>query len=194
MGICGDHVPVELPCPPAVAVADRLFLWTGPKHRGKTTGAARLVRLARQSGLRVAGLLAPAVYHAGQLSGFDALDLLSGTRTRLAVRRDEPGDAGPFHFLEKGLRLGRRALGRTATAGADLVIVDEFGPLELASRGWREAVDALVYGGTTPLLLVVRLELAGAVRDMYADVPSRCLDAVSPESARAVIRLLEGRR
>jgi nucleoside-triphosphatase THEP1 len=122
------------------------------------------------------------------------LDLQSDIRAPLAVRRDEPGDVGSFHFLEEGQRLGRQALEAAATEGADLIIVDEFGPLELACGGWRPAVDALVHTGRAPVVIVVRRELAGAVRDVYADVPSRLLDATVPESAHEVIEWLrEGR-
>ena len=171
-----------------------LFLWTGPRHGGKTTGVARLARRAGQCGFRVAGLLAPSVYRDRHLVGFDALDLRSGARSPLAVRRDEPGDVGPFHFVEEGLRLGGQALDVAATGGADLVIVDEFGPLELASRGWRGAVDSLIYAGRTPLVIVVRQELAGAVQEVYADVPSTLLDATAPESIREVIGVLRDNR
>ncbi len=86
--------------------------------------------------------------------------------------------------------LGRRALDVAATEGADVVIVDEFGPLELASRGWRGAVDSLVHAGPRALILVVRSELADAVREIYAAVPIRLLDATAPESVQEVIRSL----
>jgi hypothetical protein len=102
----------------------------------------------------------------------------------------DTGNVGLFHFLEEGLQVGRRALDVAATERADLVVVDEFGPLELASRGWRAAVDALVHAGKAPLLIVVREELAGEVRDVYADVPSRVLDAIDPESVNEVIQWL----
>jgi len=171
-----------------------LFLWTGPRHCGKTTGAAGLARMARHCGFRVAGLLAPSVYRDGHLVGFDALDLGSEARSPLAVRRDNPGDVGPFHFTEEGLRLGAHALDVTTTDGADLVIVDEFGPLELASRGWRRAVDLLVHAGEAPVVVVVRRELADAVRDVYADVPGKVLDATAPESVHEVICLLRDNR
>src|SRR4030042_3157564 len=127
-----------------------LFLWTGPRHGGKTTGAARLARRAGQCGFHVAGLLAPSVYREGRLVGFEAVCLRSQARSVLALRRDDPGDVGPFHFVEEGLRLGRQALEAAATEGADLVIVDEFGPLELASGGWGRAVDSLVHAGRMP--------------------------------------------
>ena len=86
--------------------------------------------------------------------------------------------------------LGSAALGRAATDGADLVIVDEFGPLELASQGWRGAVDSLVSIGQTLLLLVVREELADTVQQLYAGVPSSQLTATAPESVGEVIRML----
>jgi len=169
-----------------------LFLWTGPRHSGKTTAAAKLVCAAGRDGLRVAGLLAPSVYRGGLLVGFDALDLQSGAQAPLAVRRDGPGDPGTprFNFLEEGLRVGNCALDVTITEGADLIVVDEFGPLELASRGWRSAVDSLVRAGKAPLCIVVRRELAEALRNVYANVPSRIVDAADPESISKVIHWL----
>jgi nucleoside-triphosphatase THEP1 len=170
-----------------------LFLWTGPRHCGKTTAAARLAHMAGRCGFRVAGLLAPSVYRDGYLAGFDVLDLQSQARAPLAVRRDEPADVGSFHFVQEGLRLGSRALDATATQRADLVIVDEFGPLELASGGWRRAVDSLVRADRAPLLIVVRRELADAVQEVYADVHSTILDATAPKSTLEVLGWLEKR-
>jgi nucleoside-triphosphatase THEP1 len=167
-----------------------LFLWTGPRHSGKTTSALRLAGTAKQHGFRVAGLLAPSVYRDEELVGFDAMDLRSEIRVPLAIRRDRPGDVGPFHFLEEGLRLGRHALDAAATEGADLVIVDEFGPLEIAQRGWRGEVDSLVHADRTSLL-VVRQELAGTVRRIYAAVPSRLVDAAAAGAVNEVVCWLE---
>jgi len=168
-----------------------LILWVGPKHSGKTTAAARLAQVAGEHGFVVAGLLAYSVYRDGQLFGFDACDLRTGARAPLAVRKTQGGQIGSFHFLEEGVTLGSAALGRAATDGADLVIVDEFGPLELASQGWRGAVDSLVSAGQTPLLLVVREELADTVQQLYADVSSSQLTAGAPESVCEAIRMVE---
>lgn len=167
-----------------------LILWAGPKHSGKTTSAAGLAQVAGERGFAVTGLLAYSVYRDGQLFGFDACDLRTGARASLAVRGTPGGQIGPFHFLEEGVTLGRAALGRAATDGADLVIVDEFGPLELASQGWRGAVDALIRADQAPLLLVVREELADTVQQLYADVSSSQLAATAPESVGEVIRML----
>jgi len=170
-----------------------VILWVGPKHSGKTTSAAGLARAAVEHGFSVAGLLAYSVYRNGRLAGFDACDLRTGARAPLAVRGTHGGQIGSFRFMEEGVILGNGALGHAATDGADLVIVDEFGPLELASRGWREAVDSLACGGQMLLLLVVREELADAVQGLYAEISCRQVTAGAPESADEILRLLGDR-
>jgi nucleoside-triphosphatase THEP1 len=54
-----------------VATQNRLILWTGPKHCGKTTIATKLTQIARAEGFNVAGLLAPPLYRNSKLLGFD---------------------------------------------------------------------------------------------------------------------------
>ena len=176
------------------ATQDRLILWTGEKHCGKTTSAADLAQVAREEGFDVAGVLAPSIYNNGRLVGFDAIDLRNEERTPLARRQPDSATARPFTFFVDGLRHGNTALGPMATKSADLVVVDEFGPLEFDGGGWRRSVDLLFASSSSLILLVVRQELAGAVRQLYADVPCRRLAAIEPESIRTVIRVLKDRR
>lgn len=153
-----------------------LLLWTGEKHSGKTTAAMRLVDSVRADGFSVAGLLAPSIYCQGELVGFDALDIATDAKCPLA-RRVQKGEtlppdtvrAGRFRLLPEGIELGEEALRSQAAQAADLVVIDEFGPLELDGGGWRPAVDALVGRQRGAVLLVVRRELAEAVRRLYED-------------------------
>jgi nucleoside-triphosphatase len=172
----------------------KLILWTGEKHSGKTTGAARLVQAVRSQGYAVAGLVAPAVYRDGALVGFDAVDLRSGQRTTLARDNGSGGTAGRFEFLAEGLRLGNASLSPSATASADLIVVDEFGPLELKGQGWRRSVDALTESSEATMLLVVRSELVGEVERVYGHIESIRLCVDGPEAVRTAISILEGRR
>jgi nucleoside-triphosphatase THEP1 len=119
------------------ATQNKLILWVGEKHSGKTTAAASLARAAREEGFNVAGLLAPSLYRNGRLTGFDALDLRNEKRTALARRQTNPDKTGPFALATDGLKFGNAALSAEATTSADLIIVDEFGPLELNGQGWR---------------------------------------------------------
>ncbi len=167
----------------------RIVLWTGPKHSGKSTAAAALVRRARRCGFAVAGVLAEAVHDGGRRIGFDVVDLRTGARAALARRGGEgPQTAGSYAFAGEGLTLGAEAL--RAAAGADLVIVDEFGPLELSGGGWREAVEELVVRARGVLLLVVRAELAGKVRRLWPGAEPAVVRASAEGACASVLALL----
>jgi nucleoside-triphosphatase len=169
----------------------QVMLWVGPKHSGKTTIAARLVEAARGGGFVVAGCLAPSVYADGLLVGFDIINLRSSERTPLA-RRDVGHQS--FQFLAEGLSLGNEALGPTATKGADLIVIDEYGPLELKSQGWRAATDRLMTSTDAVLLLVVREELADIVLQLYGSISTRKLVASQPGSIDEVLAVLGNNR
>jgi nucleoside-triphosphatase THEP1 len=177
-----------------VSIRNKLVLWTGQKHSGKTTSAAHLVNVAREEGFKVAGLLAPSLYHDGELLGFDALDLRNETRAPLARRETKSGRTGQFKFFQNGFELGDDALNAEAAKIADLIIIDEFGPLELNGRGWRKNVDSLIASSNALILLVVRQELAESVRRLYADLSSRMLNAAKPKSIDKVIEMLRNHR
>jgi len=173
----------------------RLLLWIGPKHSGKTTAAAGLVERARAEGIRVAGILSPSVCRENTLAGFDVVDLDTGARAPLA-RRCERGTvrAGSFAFSAEGLEQGCTALASSTTRSAELVVVDEFGPLELRGQGWRAAVDALLSSVEGVVLLVVRERLAARVRRLYAHYRPRTLAAARRGSVDRVLTMLSERR
>ncbi len=170
-------------------------LWTGPKHHGKTTAATELVRRARSEGHAVAGLLAPSLWEGGRLAGFDGIDVATGERRPLA-RCAAVGEerVGAFTFSEGGLAFGRAALAPEATGKADLVVVDEFGPLELRGAGWRPEVDRLAASAAGLVLLVVRSSLAEAVAGLYRVPATRRIDSTEVDQAvAAVLGLMVGR-
>ncbi len=171
-----------------------LILWVGPKHSGKTGGATRLVPAARTAGFVAAGCLAPSVYANGSLIGFDIVNLCSGERTALARREAAPGADREFHFTIEGLALGNKALDPLTTKDADLIIIDEYGPLELAFQGWRAATDRLMASTGAVLLLVVREELADEVQQLYGAIPTKRLVATQPESIDKVLAALRNNR
>ncbi len=177
-----------------VTTQNRLILWTGPKHCGKTTSATKLAQIARAEGFNVAGLLAPPLYHNSELLGFDVFDLQNQMRAPLARRKINASNTGQFTFIAEGLKLGNSALSAEATKTADIVIVDEFGPLELDSKGWRKNVDSLLVSSNTVILLVVRQELAGKVRQLYSNIPCRDLVGTQLKSIGEVIRILKNRQ
>ena len=186
-----------LPAPekkPAPLARPLVILWVGPKHSGKTTNAARLVEKARAEGFVVAGCLALSVHENNRLVGFDLINLRSGAQTALARREATPGGDSRFRFLATGLTLGNEALDSAAATDADLIIVDEFGPLEFAQEGWRAATDHLMLSTQAVLLLVVREELAAEVQQLYRAATIRRLVATRPESIDEVLIMLRNKR
>jgi len=172
----------------------KLVLWTGRKHSGKTTRAEELALRARREGFEVAGLLAKAQYQSGKLIGFDGVDLQSGAGTPLARRRSKGGGKCGFSFAAEGVELGSVALSPESVGSADLVIVDEFGPLETNFEGWRGDVDRLVRSGNALMVVVVRDELTEEVGRLYADSLRAVVGAGEQGSIDKVISMLKDRR
>ena len=142
---------------------------TGERGEGKTTFAGELVSSLRARGLRVAGLLAPGEIRNGVRWSIDLVDLGTGQRWPLATRdHASPWPAlGSFRVDPEALERGSAALAAAAASGADLVVVDEVGPWELAGQGWASALASL-RREAVPLVLVVRRKFVGEVLERVA--------------------------
>jgi len=133
-----------------------VVILSGPVRAGKTTWlAASLARWAAR-GEAVSGFLSLAVTDEGGRTGYDLLELESGLRHPYLRRGGEPGAerVGPYAFDPGALERARRLI-RDA-APERLLVVDEFGPLELAGRGLWPALAPVVADARRQLLLVVR--------------------------------------
>jgi nucleoside-triphosphatase THEP1 len=157
---------------PREGMRSRIMILTGETGCGKTTTADQIVSALRRRGLSVGGILARAVLADGRRVGFDLDDLSTGRTAPLCREsRDEsqpgPGRAeqrwGRFEFARAGLAFGHEAL-TAHTAGADVIVVDEVGPLELTGGGWAGALDLVVRNFDGPILLVARLAVVDAVK------------------------------
>jgi nucleoside-triphosphatase THEP1 len=160
----------------------RLYILSGDTGSGKTTRAAEVVERLRDRGLRVGGILAPGLLDNGRRTGFDILNLASGESAGLA--RDGAGGSAShaqwsrFSFSPEGLALGNRALGPDAR-GADVVLVDEVGPFELAGGGWASALDRIAREYTGILVLVVRASIVDAVKRRWGSADTVVWDAAA---------------
>lgn len=174
--------------------APALVLLTGEKGEGKTALCAELARLARERGCLVAGILSPGWWNDGFRGGYEVQDLLSGKRRRLACRSREPGPVrqGAFLFDPAGIEFGRTALADGAARSADLVIVDEVGPLELRGEGWAPELDRLHQQPCRSMLWVVRPELIEEVRRRWPGLEGAPVLRARATSATRLADLLLG--
>jgi len=172
---------------------NRCILWVGDKHSGKTTAAMKLIKHLQQQGYTVGGILSPSVYKDGQLIGFDIIDIRDDFRVPLSIRNRNMHDIISYRYYQKGLNLGHSALNAVENEAVNLVIVDEYGPLELSGKGWRSEVDCLLRKSCPPILLVVRRELVDKVRRLYARYICFSLEALDSNSIDKMLVWLKER-
>jgi nucleoside-triphosphatase len=160
-----------------------LFL-TGPIHGGKTTFLARSWARWSARGLSCAGFLSPAVIDENGESGYDLLELPTLRRRPYLRRRGEPSAerAGPFAFVPGALERARAIL--RGAARADLVVVDEVGPLELEGGGLWPAFREAARRPEGAVLAVVREAVADGLAAAIAPIVPVRFDIRDPEDRR----------
>jgi nucleoside-triphosphatase THEP1 len=141
----------------------RLVLLSAPRGAGKTTACQQFVALAREAGMRLGGILAPArLDHNANKVGIVALDVFTGEQRLLAsIEVDERlRTIGCYRFEDQTLDWALGQVMHALEAPIDVVIVDEIGPLELLKlAGFAPVLGALPAAQATVTLLVVRTEL-----------------------------------
>ena len=145
---------------PPVVGSGEVVVITGWRDAGKTNYCQQAAQTFRTAGFSVSGLLSPGRFVQKQKTGFFALDW-SSQETRL-VASSVPGELsgiqlGPWTFVEQVFAWGNRCLQQSD--GADVLIIDELGPLEFNRQtGWIASFDLLRRKKYRLALVVVRPE------------------------------------
>lgn len=118
----------------------RIFL-TGRPGVGKTSVLLRVIKRLKNQGLRVGGMISQEARRGATRVGFRLIDITSGRSGWLAHIHEESGPSvGKYRVNLHDLQhIGVTAI-QSAIETADVVIVDEVGPMELYSAAFKEAV------------------------------------------------------
>jgi nucleoside-triphosphatase THEP1 len=112
--------------------AGKLIIITGPSGSGKTHWCLELIEQAKAKKINAGGLVSPPVFEGDMKVSIDLVDVTSGSRQRLAVRRGI-SSSGQFTldwiFNDEALAWGNSILGQLEMC--QLLVLDEMGPLEL---------------------------------------------------------------
>lgn len=126
----------------------RVILLTGRPGVGKTTLVNRVYEHYSKNGFKIVGLTTREVREGGARTGFMITDLSSGKEGWLA--RKDPGTGprvGSYVVVSDDLeKIGVAALERSTNGAADLVIVDEIGPMEMTSVSFRNNISRVLNG------------------------------------------------
>lgn len=126
----------------------RLMFLTGNPGIGKTTVLLKTVEALKAKGYSIGGMISREVRTFGTRVGFEVLDLESGRRGWLAHVNQEYGPrVGKYRVnLEDLNNVGAEAILK-AVKKADVVAIDEIGPMELHSQKFKEVVERVVKSG-----------------------------------------------
>jgi nucleoside-triphosphatase len=119
-----------------------LFLVTGSPGEGKTTVLLKTVDGLTAKGYSVGGMISRDIRSFGTRTGFELLDVGSGTKGRLAsVDQSQGPQVGKYHVdLEDLKKIGANAI-LQAVSRSDVIVIDEIGPMELFSQQFVQAVQ-----------------------------------------------------
>ena len=176
-------------------MATRLILFTGDRHAGKTTAVGKLAQSLQENGFKVAGFLSLACCQDGKLIGYDIFDLTS--QKRLPLARDFLGKKvvkRRFEFNDDTFGYVHKRLLDKEILEADLVIIDEFGPLELEGGGYRETIDELLGHKSLCLLMVVRNLIVEQVKKLYQRFDPAVVEALQDDTKQEVMKILAGNK
>jgi len=155
---------------------------SGTRQTGKSTLCRRLAEHLTEQGFKVGGIWTETVVE-GEETTLLVHDLNTGAEITLAgTHLPESGIAqGPYHFTKEGVFKAMRAIGNGM--GADLMVVDEIGPLEVRMRGFFPVLNLINRAAHS--LLVIRPQLVEDVLQLLRLRHSYRIVPVSPESREA---------
>jgi nucleoside-triphosphatase len=143
----------------------RLFVVTGSPGIGKTTVVLKAVENLRARGCLVGGMISRDVRSRAGRIGFELLDLESGRKGSLAsVNQNEGPRVGKYRVnMEDLARIGAGSI-LQAIANADVIIIDEIGPMELLSPDFVQAVLKALDSGK-PIICTVHWKMKDGLID-----------------------------
>jgi nucleoside-triphosphatase THEP1 len=166
------------------AAKPKVVIITGEKHSGKTTFASDLAKHLKEKGIDLGGFVAPGSFIDNRRVSFDMLALATGETYPLCNRHHGIGiRIGPFWFDEKTLERGKQLLDPAQLGAAEIVFIDEVGPLELKDEGWAVAIDKLMQHPRLTLVMVVRRSMTEQVINRWQLINTKVFDIELPGQA-----------
>lgn len=118
---------------------------TGKVRGGKTTLVESVVAGLQEKDLRVAGVISRGIDQEGKRLGYLLVNIESLQKCILASvnPRSDWFQFRRFYFNPAAIDQGRSWLKQGLREGADLLVIDEVGPLELQGGGWFPVLEEI---------------------------------------------------
>jgi nucleoside-triphosphatase len=159
----------------------KAFFLTGYPGVGKTTVLTKIVDELKRIGFKVGGMITDEIQEGNVRVGFKIVDISSGREGWLASIRQRSGpQIGKYHVCLEDLEsIGVKAI-LNAVTGADVVVIDEVGPMELFSAVFIDAVTKALESGkpvlgtihhqaTHPLVVAIKKRIDTKIIEVTTD-------------------------
>lgn len=168
----------------------RLLFVTGRPGIGKTSVLLRAVKGLKSKGYRIGGMLSREVREKGVRIGFEIVDFHSGRKGWLAhVRQPVGPKVGKYRVNLNDLNLIGAGSIRDAAKNAQIIIIDEIGPMELFSQAFREAVIEAMKSGK-PLLGTIHFKARDPLINMIRNMEDAEIIEVTYENRASLHNVL----
>ena len=116
---------------------DIVCMFSGDRGSGKTRLLTAIAETLLMSGKKVEGSSPRSSSRRIRASAMTCWTCRTDARfPSVGVTSTRRGSTGPFRFDAEAIRFGNAALEQAVGSGADLIILDEVGPLEFDGKGW----------------------------------------------------------
>ena len=149
----------------------QIVVITGQVDSGKTTFLLNILPALNMKG-EVQGVCSPKSFFEGNFIGYDLLDISANKKFPFIRLQPEPDwvKLGKFHFnpeiIERGNEIIRQA------DKADILIIDEIGPLELNGSGFRPGLEHCFDNFRGTLIIVSRIDLINDIEKLLLKAES----------------------
>jgi len=126
---------------------------TGRPGIGKTTFCLKLAEILRSEGISCGGVVSQEIKNGGSRIGFEFVDLETGEIFPLSSIYGQGPRVGKYRVNLNGIT---KAIAVVNGTSADVVFLDELGPLELKSPGFKQMVDRLLSSDRVAVVVVHR--------------------------------------
>lgn len=167
---------------------DMIFVLTGAVHSGKTTSLKLIIDKLRKENFWIDGYLNEVVLENQEINGYDLFDL-GEKRSIPFIRREGEEDwerVGSYSLIPQGLSRAKGIILRGTKA--DILVVDEVGPLELAGKGVWPALEKFIFLPKPDFILVVRKNILQDFLELIDGQEVRIFDTDDTEFSGRMIQ------
>lgn len=150
----------------------KVIIITGGVEAGKTTSLRKVSEKLIQSGKLVSGFISPRIMDGDKTVAYSIENLKTGETLPFLSEKSvsEDGDVqsiGKYFINSETEQKAKQILSDALQDGAEVVVIDEVGRLELRGDGWHNELHELLKANKTTLVLSVRDSFVESVIEKF---------------------------